>query len=390
MVPVMWSRLALVAISAVAFIGGAPAVAGHGAAVTGPGVVFSVFEGLPPSGACPGLYVAEERTRRITWLGGWDEQREDSAVYPSFTSRGTLSYGHWVDPSASVPLVDVYAGGRRVARPAFARWAWSPRREELAYGRVSADGRRLELVLTTTGGATRVLAPSIGIPPVWLPDGSGLVYVRRRGSVDVITFVSRDGRRRRDLARNGGEPVVSPDGRRVAFLRTVSKPSEKSVVEVWVVPTGGGRARKVVGPVPRLGLRLATWLSKRELLLQRGRESDSIFNAGETLNRLDVDTLRERPFLKRAFALSVSPDRKRLLFVRSHTAAGETYYSVRTVDVTGRNGRLLGVVDEEDLNIGSRPVWKPPAATVDWVGDAPPAPRQQCERRLTAARDATP
>ena len=334
----MGSRLAIVAISALALLGGVPAVAGHGAAVTGPGVVFSVFEALPPSGACPGLYVAEERTRRITWLGGWDAQQEDSAVYPSFTSRGTLSYGYWVDTSASLPLVDVYAGRRRVARAVFARWAWSPRREELAYGRVSADRRRLELVLTTIRGATRILAPSIETPAVWLPDGSGVVYVRRVGEVDVITFVSRDGRLRRDLARDGGEPVVSPDGRRVAFVRTVSKPSERSVVEVWVVPTGGGPARRVLGPVPRLGLRLATWLSKRELLLQRGRESDSIFNAGETLNRLDVDTRKERPFLRRAFALSVSPDRKRLLFVRSHTAAGETYYSVRTVDVAGRNG----------------------------------------------------
>ena len=119
---------------------------------------------------------------------------------------------------------------------------------------------------------------------------------------------------------------------------------------------------------------MATWLSKRELLLQRGRESDSIFNAGETLNRLDVDTRKERPFLKRAFALSVSPDRKRLLFVRSHTADGETYYSVRTVDVAGRNGRLLGVVDEEDLNIGSRPVWKPPAARS--TGSATRRPRR--------------
>jgi hypothetical protein len=63
---------------------------------------------------------------------------------------------------------------------------------------------------------------------------------------------------------------------------------------------------------------------------------------------------------------------------------------VRTVDVAGRNGRLLGVVDEEDLNVGSRPVWKPPASRVDWVGDAPPASPQDCERRLTAARDATP
>ena len=386
----MGSRLAIVSICTVALLCSAAAGARPDAAVTGPGVVFTVFENLPPKGACPGLYAAEERTRRIAWLGGWDAARQDFPLYPTFTSRGTLSYGYIVDRSASDPLIDVYAGSRRVARAhAFLPWIWSPSHEELAYGRASTDGRRLDLVVTTIGGATRVLARSTRPGFAWLPDGSALVYERRVGTTDLITYVRRDGRRRKDIARNAAAPLVSPDGRTVAFVRTVSSPSERSRIEIWVVPSRGGRARRVLGPISGRDVRLATWRSDRELLLQRGGESDTIFNAGTTLNRLDVVTRQERPFMKRAFALSVSPDRKRLLVVRPHTAVGETYYSVRTVNLEGRNGRVLAVVDEEDINIRSVPVWKPARTTLGRLGDPAPAPVQECEQRVTALRNAT-
>ena len=251
------------------------------------------------------------------------------------------------------------------------------------------DGRRLELVLTTIGGATHLLASSARPGFAWLPDGSALVHERRVGTTDLITYVRRDGRGRKDIARNATAPLVSPDGRTVAFVRTVSKPTERSRIEIWIVPSRGGRARKVLGPIAGRDVRLAVWLSSRELLLQRGGEPDAIFNAGDTLSRLDVVTRKVRPFMKNAFALSVSPNRSRLLVVRPHTAAGETYYSVRTVDLAGRNDRVLGVVDEEDLNIRSVPVWKPPRTVLDRLGDPAPAPVQQCEQRVTALRNAT-
>jgi dipeptidyl aminopeptidase/acylaminoacyl peptidase len=357
---------------------------------TGPGVVFSVFENLPPNGACPGLYAVDARTRAISWLGGWDAERKDSAVYPAFTAAGTLSYAQFVDPSASPPAADVYAGARNVARASFfTGWAWSPRREEVAFGQLSADGKSLALALTSVTGRKRILAPSMTGGVSWLPDGSGLVYMRRPGGVEAISFVRREGRGRKDLALNAGAPLVSPDGKRVAFLRRTSPTSIRYAV--WIVGTSGGKARRVLSPVAGEALRLGAWLSNRELLVQRGPDSDVIFNAGDTVVRLDIETRNQRRFLTHAFALSVSPDRSRVLFVRPHRG-GETYYSIRTVRTDGRDQRLLAVTDEEDLNIRSLPVWKPAAARVGWFGDPPPpgTSRQACARRITALRDSTP
>jgi hypothetical protein len=384
-------RVVAAALVSVVLAGASVGAAKDGAAPDASGVVFSVFENLPPNGACPGLYAVDARTRRISWLGGWDERKQDSAAYPSFTAGATLSYGHWVDPSSNLPLVDVFTAGRNVARAyAATGWAWSPRREEVAFGRLAKGGRRLELVLSSVTEGKRVLAASTGLGMSWLPDGSGLVYGHRVGSSDVLTLVRRDGRGRKDLARNAVGPLVSPDGRQVAFLRA-SSPDATGTEELWVVGTRGGDPRKVFGPVPVGRVRHAVWLSNRELLVQRGRINDSIFNASDTLNRLDIETRRERPFLKRAFALSLSPDRSRVLFVRPHRG-DDTYYSIRTVRTNGRDEQLLAVTDEEDLNVRSLPVWKPRAAQLGWIGD--PAPfgetEQKCVQRLTSLRDRTP
>ena len=124
----------------------------------------------------------------------------------------------------------------------------------------------------------------------WVPDGSGLVYMRRARGAEVITFVRRDGRGRKDLVRNANAPLVSPDGKRVAFLRRVSQASIR--YSLWIVGTSGGKARKILTPAATEAIRLGAWLSNRELLVQRGTDSDGIFNAGDTVERLDVDSGR--------------------------------------------------------------------------------------------------
>ncbi len=91
-----------------------------------------------------------------------------------------MSYGYWVDTSASLPLGRCVRG-QAPCRPgaAFGRWAWSPRREELAYAaRVRQTGRRLELVLTTIRWWQRAILATFDRDSrrSGYPDGSGVVY----------------------------------------------------------------------------------------------------------------------------------------------------------------------------------------------------------------------
>jgi hypothetical protein len=379
--------VAAVCVSA-ALLGASAGTAGEADVPAGTGVVFTVFEELPPNGACPGLYAVDARTREITWIGGLDLQQGTShATYPAFTAGGTFSYAIFTDSGGYFAVANIYAGRRVVARGiGVPPWAWSPRREEVVFGRLV--GGRPELALASVTGSTRVLARGASYGLSWLPNGAGLVYGPPAGSSEAIGFVRRDGRGRRVLARNASFPLVSPDGRRVAFLRSRARVARG---ELWVVPTSGGPARKILGPAPAEKLRPVVWLSNRELLVQHGGARDSIFDVSDTVTRVNVDTGRERPFLKSAFALQLSPDRSRVLFVRPHRG-GETYYSIRTVRVDGSDAQILGVTDEEDLNSGSRPVWKPASARVEPFGDPLPAgiTPEACAARLTAARARTP
>ena len=383
------------ALCVAAALAGAPAsTAGERAQLEGSGVVFTVFESLPPSGACPGLYAVDARTREISWLGGFDATAQDFAIYPGFTAGGRFSHGYFDRASRRVPFVNIFVGDRRIARAvAYTRQSWAPRREELVFGRLVGRGRaeRLELAIASAAGRTRRAGPPTAIWPTWTPDGTGLVYTRGAPGPTLLTFVSRDGRIVRDLARDVRQypaPQVSPDGKRVAFVRSFSAGTRE---ELWLVATRGGGARRVLGPAGYATLAPVAWLSNDELLVQNGGGNDTIFDVGDTLTRLDVDSGRRRPFLKRAFGLSLSPDRSRLLFVRHHLRAGETYYSIRTVRINGRDEQLLAVTDEEDLNVGSIPVWKPASTPIGWVGDPPPPglDPQDCVARVTALRDST-
>lgn len=122
-----------------------------------------------------------------------------------------------------------------------------------------------------------------------------------------------------DAAADVGHPVVSPDGRWVAFSReTLSTPHEAPAVELWVVPLAGGDARRVAtgwdrwpsGPV---------WLPSSDALLVVADEDGRapVFHvelATDTVTRVTSDDA--------AFSnVQVSPDGSTAYALRSSYAA---------------------------------------------------------------------
>ena len=99
--------------------------------------------------------------------------------------------------------------------------------------RVEFRVRRREIVLVRADGSqVRELGP--GEEPVWTPD-SGRVVFRREGSLWTVAV---SGGQAAPIPGTGGarEPAVSPDGDRLAYVRSLRGGKH----DLWVVPFGGG------------------------------------------------------------------------------------------------------------------------------------------------------
>jgi Tol biopolymer transport system component len=149
-----------------------------------------------------------------------------------------------VSTSAFATVRDLLFGAKRSAYSGAP--AWSPDGRRIAFvtagcGMLWCDGR-LELnVMNADGSGQRnltrewegrggALALSYAGLPVWSPDWRRVAFVQQRGGYrsrggdrySDIYVMNEDGSERRRLTRspqNDGDPVWSPDGRRLAFVR---------------------------------------------------------------------------------------------------------------------------------------------------------------------------
>jgi Tol biopolymer transport system component len=92
--------------------------------------------------------------------------------------------------------------------------------------------------------------PAIDERPAWLPDGSGIVFASDRGGGCGVWKVPVLGGRPSLLVRNAKDPAVSPDGSRLAFVRT----AESGEQHVWAGPLSDPDAARQVtaGPIRAL------------------------------------------------------------------------------------------------------------------------------------------
>ncbi len=195
----------------------------------------------------------------------------------------------------------------------------------------SPDGGRLaftrrgEIWLWTRGGDARRIAKVGGDVGrlSWAPDGTQLLFSEDRDDHSYIAVLQADGRRLRYLdpgAAHAVEPVFSPDGRQVAFIRYQSPPAGAApdsghywsirVVDLatgaaralWTAPPGRGsryagtrsrnlfwsRSGQIVFPWERSG-----WLHVHALDARRGGEPRALTSGAFEVETFVVDDARD-------------------------------------------------------------------------------------------------
>jgi len=359
-------------------------------------IVFSVFAGLPAFNGderCEGLYAVNPDGTGLERLAGYTHG--SGAFYPAFSADGRiLSFGTtYADPVSRQPLVTLYtldtASGRfrkrsRFVSPFATAPAWSPQGQTLLF---PFDRRtRFELhSLVLPSGRERNLTPGlVTLGASWSPDARRIAFWTRARPArrSAVFTMSADGTKKRLLVRDATAAAWSPRTGRIAFFRTATRPSS-----LWLSDENGDGARKLASNARPPAL----WSPRGEALLflrepKRPSSPGSEHGAGD-LYRLDVRTGRERLVERNLIPLVWRRDGM-ILFLRPRVVAGEGVFGVVVARADGTHDQVVGVTDEEDVNIGSFPAWQPVRAPLVQAAApfTPPRDGGRCLRLLRRLR----
>jgi len=153
------------------------------------------------------------------------------------TTRSETTASLWVGDGSTSRGDEIVVPTPFTGRAAFATVAWSG--DHLIYESTTA-GRATVTLRKDTSGMPEDIAPG-GLEGKGTPDGQTIVYRSTETDRDGLWSVNLDGQNRKRLVSgNVLSPVVSRDGRFVAFLS-----NRRGPLSPWIVPIDGGQPTQV-------------------------------------------------------------------------------------------------------------------------------------------------
>jgi serine/threonine protein kinase/Tol biopolymer transport system component len=212
------------------------------------------IQGLTLTSVPVGADLGADRIRVTSYV----EDARDAA--PSWNPQGDrLAYGskNFGDERSRIYLT--WADGNRdtVELGLGKDPAWHPVQDLIVYNGTDETGNNPGLWLMRTDGTERVRLTDNGNDqrPVWLPDGSGIVFMSsgRDGNWELyrVDLQSRAVTRLTQNIAQDGLPAVSPDGQYVGFMT-----DRQGYWSLWYVPVQGGEAL----PLAEIDHALPKWL----------------------------------------------------------------------------------------------------------------------------------
>jgi acylaminoacyl-peptidase len=229
-------------------------------------------------------YISNRSGKAQIWVR-WVESNEEAKITELENAPSGIEWSHdgqWIAYLSRVPAKPEFSV-RMPERPAGAKWADPP--IVVTKLRWRADGAGLirpgyshVFVVPATGGTPRQITSGdynhTGAI-AWTPDGSSILVAALRipdadyslEGGDIYSFSVKDGAVKQLTDRKGPdqEPVVSPDGKKVAYIGHDWKFQSYTVNHLYVMDIDGSNSKRLAGDLDR-DIRSPRWTADSKAL----------------------------------------------------------------------------------------------------------------------------